>query len=194
MLYQLSCGETLFQNVRSPFSGSLPATPPAHSHWGFRQPVWRNIKIKTTKEADTPARCFLCRTWSLLWSFWLSEVQRGSSRSKQKHGQGVGNLLKTWWGLKKLQKLCSLCHFNLPSPPKTHFSFLCLFSVRVCLPVAAALMALAYIPANENVSWKWFFICIPPEEDAIASKACEIHVSKFVNVREFCPCKRKRYQ
>ena len=29
---------------------------------------------------------------------------------------------------------------------------------------------------------------------AIASKAREIHVSKFVNVREFCPMQQKRYQ
>ena len=36
-----------------------------------------------------------------------------------------------------------------------------------------------------------FFICIPPEEDTIALKACEIHVSKFVNVREFCPMQQK---
>ena len=34
----------------------------------------------------------------------------------------------------------------------------------------------------------------PPEEGAIASKAREIHVSKFVNVREFCPMQQKRYQ
>ena len=35
------------------------------------------------------------------------------------------------------------------------------------------------------------YLYIPPEEDAIASKACEIHVSKFVNVREFCPMQQK---
>ena len=36
-------------------------------------------------------------------------------------------------------------------------------------------------------------MCMPPEEDAFASKACEIYVSKFITLEVVCPtiCKQK---
>ena len=36
-----------------------------------------------------------------------------------------------------------------------------------------------------------FLICIPPEEDALASKAFEIHVSIFFNLEVVCPMQNK---
>ena len=36
-----------------------------------------------------------------------------------------------------------------------------------------------------------FLICIPPEEDALASRACEIHVSIFFNLEVVCPMLHK---
>ena len=53
------------------------------------------------------------------------------------------------------------------------------------------LQSIVLVPRDCNVQLNSGFNCIPPEEDAIALKACEIHVSKFVNLREFCPMQQK---